>query len=668
VERLKAGRSRAQVTNRPQATCQSVLLDASGAGSLNVTDHSFGVEQPNEPNSKGSDDRSASVPVSDRPEKIVVVCPKCQATLRVRRVYIGNSVRCKSCDQIFTVAVPPPDPLRRPAEDVPGTIAESPSQQPETEREIRRLKEEIDRVRLERNDLCDERDRARTELSEIRASLGGLAPAEFRNLAEERDTLRAQVLRLGYEIRDLRADQSAHALRAAELEGRVGELNTARRELTQLGGKLQERDVELESARTLHADLNREHQSAIEQVKTLQATIDERDQAIQRQADQHRAELESHVQALDHTRQQNRDALESLEAELVSMREHHGRLLEVSHSSEDLRTQLQARILELEETQEKIKSEYQSTIEAESTKQRDERDRLTSELNELRASLGEVAPTQVRPLAEERDSLRAEVLRLGDEIRAFNDLKSAHALLSTELKGRVGELDAARRELAVVTDKVKERDVELDSTRALHAGLTRDHESAIDEIKALQTTLDERDQAIRHQADQHHAELERHIEALEHARQQDREAIERLEAELVALGDRHRCVGEDLHARDELCTRFQNRIVELEQAREEIKSEYESAIEAGRAKEKELTEQLREQRAKSDTTGRPAEELVSTSSIPDDVRIAMSDTLQTVLTQVEDLKQWLTESERLNRDMAALLETVGIKYAPPVRR
>ena len=139
-------------------------------------------------------------------------------------------------------------------------------------------------------------------------------------------------------------------------------------------------------------------------------------------------------------------------------------------------------------------------------------------------------------------------------------------------------------------------------------------------------------------------------------------------SELVALGERHRHVGEDLHARDELCARFQNRIVELEQGKEEIKSEYESTIEAGRAKEKELTEQLRELRAKSDETGRPADQLVSTGSIPDDVRIAMTETLQTALTQVDDLKQWLTESERLNRDMAALLETVGIKYAPPVRR
>jgi hypothetical protein len=54
--------------------------------------------------------------------------------------------------------------------------------------------------------------------------------------------------------------------------------------------------------------------------------------------------------------------------------------------------------------------------------------------------------------------------------------------------------------------------------------------------------------------------------------------------------------------------------------------------------------------------------------IPSDARLAMSATLQTALTQIEDLKEWLTESERLNRDMAALLQNIGINYSPPVRR
>ncbi|MFI5457992.1 MAG: hypothetical protein ACHRXM_21335 [Isosphaerales bacterium] len=39
-------------------------------------------------------------------DRIAVKCPSCQATLSVRRVYIGNQVRCKQCDETFLVSVP----------------------------------------------------------------------------------------------------------------------------------------------------------------------------------------------------------------------------------------------------------------------------------------------------------------------------------------------------------------------------------------------------------------------------------------------------------------------------------------------------------------------------------------------------------------------------------
>ena len=581
-------------------TGHSHRVDASGAGSLNASDQRIGVDQTSDPISKAAGEPS-SAPRSDQVEKVVVVCPNCQATLRVRRVHIGNPVRCKQCQDIFTVPVPP-DPEARPVDELTRGNAESSTRQLEIEREIRRLTDELNRVRTERIDLCAERDRATTELNKMRASLGEFTPAEVRPLAAERDSLRALVLGLGSEN------------------------------------------------------------------KALQATLEDRDQAIRRQADGHHAELQRHVQALDLARHLHREAIERLEADLVATGEQHGQLQEELQARADSCTQLQDRIVELEKAQERITSEYQSTIVAERAKQCDERDRVEMELNEIRVSLGEVAPAEVGLLVEERDLLRAEVLRLGDEIRDLRQDQSAHVLLAAELEGRVGELDAARRELAVLGGKVTERDVELDSARALHAGLTHDHQAAIDEIKTLQTSLDDRDRAIRRQADRHNAERENHVKALDLARQPDRGAIERLEAELVALRERHSSVGEELHARVDLCTQLQNRILELEEAQETIKSEYQSTIEAERTKQEELANKLLQQSAKSDKVASSHEQSVSTHVIPSDARLAMSATLQTALTQIEDLKQWLTESERLNRDMAALLQNIGINYSPPVRR
>jgi predicted Zn finger-like uncharacterized protein len=395
MEQFMSGQDLAQVTNRPRATRQSVLIDASGAGSLNVSDQRFGVDQTNEPIPKGSGEQSSapSVPPSDRADKIVVVCPSCQATLRVRRVYIGNPVRCKQCEHVFTVA-PPLELDLRPAEEVTRNNVESPARQTETEREIRRLNEELDRVTTERNDLGEKCDLLTIELNEIRASLGEVAPAQVRPLAEERDSLRAQVLRLGDEIRDLRADQSAHARLAAELEQHVEELNVARHELALLGGKLEERGVELDSARALHTGLSREHQTAIEEMKALQATLDERDQAIRLQADQHHAELESHVQTIDHARQLDREAIERVQAELVALGARHGRLQEELNARDDLCTQLQARILELEKDQERIESEYQSMIEAERWKQNELSEACAAPTAELQTALAQVKDLQ----------------------------------------------------------------------------------------------------------------------------------------------------------------------------------------------------------------------------------------------------------------------------------
>src|SRR5262245_37841234 len=39
-------------------------------------------------------------------DRIAAVCPGCQATLRVRRAYIGSEVKCNHCGHIFPIAAP----------------------------------------------------------------------------------------------------------------------------------------------------------------------------------------------------------------------------------------------------------------------------------------------------------------------------------------------------------------------------------------------------------------------------------------------------------------------------------------------------------------------------------------------------------------------------------
>ena len=59
------------------------------------------------PLSTAEDRAGPSIAYPDQAERIVANCPNCQATLRVRRVYLGKPVLCKQCNHTF--------PLRDPA-------------------------------------------------------------------------------------------------------------------------------------------------------------------------------------------------------------------------------------------------------------------------------------------------------------------------------------------------------------------------------------------------------------------------------------------------------------------------------------------------------------------------------------------------------------------------
>ena len=66
--------------------------------------------------------------------RVVAVCPACKTTLSVRRAYVGNAVKCKQCDHVFTVpgdvdTPPGPDGARAPvASATEDSQAESGSQ------------------------------------------------------------------------------------------------------------------------------------------------------------------------------------------------------------------------------------------------------------------------------------------------------------------------------------------------------------------------------------------------------------------------------------------------------------------------------------------------------------------------------------------------------------
>ena len=129
-------------------------------------------------------------------------------------------------------------------------------------------------------------------------------------------------------------------------------------------------------------------------------------------------------------------------------------------------------------------------------------------------------------------------------------------------------------------------------------------------------TLAKRNSALRDQRDQLAAQVESHRQALDHAKHVHAAMIESLEAELAALGERFGRLQDERWSARELCKQFQDRNLELTEARERLEATYQSMLAAERTKQAELAEQLNELRAKSEESARFAEQLISANSSP----------------------------------------------------
>src|SRR5258707_606910 len=85
---------------------------------MNTSINRLDADQASDPMDTSSRERldDPSAQPSNRADRIVAVCPGCQATSRVRRAYIGRDVKCKHCGHIFPIAAPA-DTQSKPVED-----------------------------------------------------------------------------------------------------------------------------------------------------------------------------------------------------------------------------------------------------------------------------------------------------------------------------------------------------------------------------------------------------------------------------------------------------------------------------------------------------------------------------------------------------------------------
>jgi hypothetical protein len=376
----------------------------------------------------------------------------------------------------------------------------------------------------------------------------------------------------------------------------MGEHDRLVHEHRDLKSKYEVLEVENERLQAARRELEIQKQTAINEIEQLRKTLAERDQALLDQGDQYRTEIDGERLAREHAGQAYRETL--------------GRVEEEHRSTEAARKRFQDQCLEMAAALEKLKSDYHVQLEAEQTKQ-----------------------DEVRQLAADRDSLRAEVGRLSDQNRDLRAEQMANAQLATELQRHVADLAATCGALD-----------------QLHT----EKQTANDEIEELRKTLAERDQAMLEQSERHRTALEG-----------ERLARERVDQ---VFGESLRRVREEHRFTEAARKHFQDECLEMGAALEKLRCDYQIRLEAEQMKQKALTDELLSLRAESDEATRLANQLFAMKTNPAEQNPAPNPDLEAARAQVEDLTQWLMICERVNRDMAEILRGLGIQMTLPVRK
>ena len=157
----------------------------------------FVAKETDEATSSGSGDGNpgqGSSPPADQ-ERAVVTCPNCRTSLSIRRIYIGRQVRCKQCDENFLASDPSPmiAPSRESRLDVSGNNDESTALR--TERD--RLSSELQRLRDEHEKLETDHHRLSAEHDQLKSDL--------ERLKEEGNSIRGSLDRATSELESIRA-------------------------------------------------------------------------------------------------------------------------------------------------------------------------------------------------------------------------------------------------------------------------------------------------------------------------------------------------------------------------------------------------------------------------------------------------------------------------------
>lgn len=160
------------------------------------------------------------VALASTADRIVVQCPNCRATLRVRPIYLGHSVQCKNCNHVFPLPASG-DPASKPAEVLPhGVIAARAVEHPHVEESTVRLQQAYERLLGENERLAREHRELESKCKEHEEQCQQMAASIERLTRDHHSQLEAEQTKqkaLTEELFQLRADSDETSMLANQL-------------------------------------------------------------------------------------------------------------------------------------------------------------------------------------------------------------------------------------------------------------------------------------------------------------------------------------------------------------------------------------------------------------------------------------------------------------------
>jgi len=632
-------------------------------------DHKFQALSPDFPPTPSLDESAAAVlnvnSISSEVDRMSVVCPNCSTYLRVRFIYSGQYVRCGQCEKKFLI----PSVAQAPRQANLGSSdanvlnqlcgkLEHPhaDQQPRgaapsvSEIELETVRGVLGRILAEFGTLREDRVRIRMERNTIRARFKRLR-GKYELLKSERDNDRSEHQRLGAEHATIR--EALGALTADDIGILKADHESLRRE----------RDRIVAELGTLREDRN--------------AIQSERD-SIQAQLEQLRGELDQLGSEQDQERQEH----QRQGAELATIREALGPFTPGEISS------LKAERESLKTETDRLREQVQ-TLRGELSARGNPAEFLAQGDDEIHSArvLGDQLKEQIRHLEAALEGSQADRDQLNQEVREQHDQLEAARAQWDRLSERIHERDEALKsshaKLEEIAQQLRGRDDELSAKQAELERLAEQRQAALNDAEQLRTTFAQREQEVRLESHQRHAE----IDDLHRTRD---EAVQNHRHERNQLAEQLRRTREQLDSEESQRTALQARIGELQDALQKLKIDHRNVLESERPRltaeihsttgakrslhAEALMEALAEIQVSAQENSRPADRLnaeiptLAQSLITPDADLSLAQSqfapaadLEAARQESEVLRKKVAELEKSKRSISSMLAGMGIK-------